>query len=321
MKKFLKISGIILGSFILILLFAATYFNFAPKKVYEVNAPDLKVSVDSAAVADGKRTAQMVCFQCHMNNGKLTGGIMESEDSPFGLIHTPNITQDEAFGIGGYTDGELAFLLRTGIKRNGHYAPPWMPKFPHLSDEELNNIIAYLRSEEPEVQPSNESHPADKPSFLTKVLRRVAFGPLPYDGKPIYAPSVNDKVAYGKYIATAKLDCFGCHSIDFKTQNILEPEKTPGYFGGGNKFILEDDELVVSANLTPDKETGIGDWTEEQFIQAVKYGRRPDGTQLRLPMPPFARLSDEEASAIWAYLQTIPAISNDVTEIYEARGK
>lgn len=321
MKKILKITGIILGSILLILLVAASFFNFAPKKVYEVNAPDLKVTVDSAAVADGKRTAQMVCFQCHMNNGKLTGGVMETENSPFGLIHTPNITQDKDFGIGAYTDGELALLLRTGIKRNGHYSPPWMPKFPHLSDEELNNIIAYLRSEEPEVQPSKISHPEDKPSLLTKVLRRVAFGPLPYDGKPIAAPPVSDKIAYGKYIATAKVDCFGCHSIDFKTQNILEPEKTPGFFGGGNKFILEDNNMVISANLTPDEKTGIGSWTEEQFIKAVKYGRKPDGTQLKLPMPPFAQLTDEEAAAIWAYLQTIPPIKNDVAALYKISEK
>ena len=321
MKKFLKITGYIIGGLLLIILIIAAYINFAPVPTYEVKAPDLTITPDSASIAEGKKMAQMTCFQCHMNNGKLTGGIMEEADSPFGLIHTPNITQDKDYGIGNYTDGELVYLLRTGIKRDGSYAPPWMPKFPHLSDEDVNNIIAYLRSEEPEVQPSEVTHPEDNPSFLVKMLLRVAFKPLPYDGEPIAAPPKTDKVAYGRYLATAKLDCFGCHSPDFKTQNIMEPEKTPGFFSGGNKFETEDHGLVISANLTPEKETGIGSWTEEQFIRVLKYGRKPDGTNVRPPMPPFPLLSDEEAAAIWAYLQTVPEITQDVKSMYEAKVK
>jgi mono/diheme cytochrome c family protein len=321
MKRFLKITGIILGLILLVLLIAAAYINFAPLPTYETKSLDIEVVSDSTAVAEGKRMAQMVCFQCHMNNGKLMGGIMEEADSPFGLIHTPNITQDIENGIGKYTDGELAYLLRTGIKRDGGYAPPWMPKFPHLADKDLNNIIAYLRSDAPEVQPSDVAQPDDQPSFLVKMLLRVAFKPLPYDGKPISAPPATEREAFGNYLATAKLDCFGCHSPDFKTQNILEPEKTPGYFSGGNKFKTEDHGLVISANLTPDNSTGIGNWTEEQFIRVVKYGRKPDGTNVRPPMPPFVQLTDDEAAAIWAYLQTVPSIKQDVSEMYEAKIK
>ncbi|MCB0651645.1 MAG: cytochrome c [Saprospiraceae bacterium] len=315
MKKVLKIVGIIIGSIVLILAIAAAYINFSPMPTYEVKAPQISVTTDSASVAEGRRMAQMVCFQCHMNGNQLEGKIME-EDTPFGNIWAPNITQDKEHGIGQYTDGELAWLLRTGIKRNGGYAPPWMPKFPHLSDQDLNNIIAYLRSDSEEVQPSDKSQPANEPTFLTKLLVRVAFKPLPYDGKPISAPPITDKVAYGRYLATAKIDCFGCHSPDFKTQNILEPEKTPGYFSGGNKF-EEESGIVYSANLTPDEATGIGSWTEDQFIQMVKFGRKPDGTSARSPMPPFAQLTDEEASSLWAYLQTLPAVSHDVKRMYE----
>ena len=321
MRKFLKITGIVLGLLVVLLLIAGAYINFAPLPTYEAKSLDVEVTPDSASVAEGKRMAQMVCFQCHMNNGKLTGGIMEEADSPFGLIHVPNITQDKEHGIGQYTDGELAYLFRTGIKRDGSYAPPWMPKFPHLADEEINNIIAYLRSGEEEVQPSDVVHPDDQPSFLAKLLLRVAFKPLPYDGEPISAPPVTDKVAYGRYIATAKVDCFGCHSPDFKTQNAMEPEKTPGFFSGGNKFMTEDNGLVISANLTPDKETGLGEWTEEQFAAVMKYGKKPDGTMVKPPMVPFAQLREEEIAALWAYLQSIPTINHDVNALYEASAK
>ena len=310
MKKFLKITGIILGSIILLLLIGAAYINFSDPPIFEVNAPELTVEIDSASVAEGARMAQMTCFQCHMSGGKLEGNLMEGEDSPFGMVWASNITQDMENGIGKYTDGELAFLFRTGIKRDGKYLPPWMPKFPHLSDEDMHNLIAYLRSDMPEVQPSGKVQPGSQYSFLTKMLMRVAFKPLPYEGQPISAPPTSDKVAFGKYIATAKVDCFGCHSPDFKTQNLLEPEKTPGFFSGGNPF-----GEYCSSNLTPDKNTGLGNWTEEQFSQIMKYGIKPDGSPVRPPMTPFPVLTEEEVSALWAYLQSIPSIENDVAKM------
>ncbi len=316
MKKFFKIAGIVLGSLIGVLLIAAAYINFSSLPTYEVNAPELIIKTDSVSVAEGRRMAQMTCFQCHMNDGKLEGKIMEGEESPFGMIWANNITQHMENGIGKYTDGELAWLFRTGIKRNGDYAPPWMPKFPNLSDQDMNNLIAYLHSDSPEVRPSDKVQPKSQPSFLTKMLLRVAFKPLPYDGKPISTPPISDKVTYGKYLTTAKLDCFGCHSVDFKTQNLMEPEKTPGFFGGGNPFENEDG-VIYSANITPDKATGIGNWTEEQFQQVMKFGTKPDGTTTRPPMPPFPLLTDEEISAVWAYLQSIPVIENDVNRMNE----
>lgn len=319
MKKILKITGIVLGTLVLIMLVAAAYINFAKVPSYEVNAPNLNVNLDSASIAEGRRIATMVCNQCHMNEGKLEGKLMEGEESPFGIIWAPNITQHKENGIGKYTDGELAYLFRTGIKRDGEYAPPWMPKLPHLSDEDMNDLIAYLRSDMPEVQASDKVQPKSQPSFLVKFLLRVAFKPLPYDGEPIYAPSTTDKIAYGKYLATAKVDCYGCHSLDFKTQNLMEPEKTPGFFGGGNPFGDKDGGVIYSSNLTPDKATGIGNWTEENFVKIMKFGQKPDGTVIRPPMTPFPLLTDEELSAIWAYLQSVPAIENDIKKMNEVQ--
>ena len=96
--------------------------------------------------------------------------------------------------------------------------------------------------------------------------------------------------------------------------NLLEPEKSSGFFGGGNPVPDEDFNLVNSANLTPSKKFGLGNWTEEQFIRAVKTGQKPDGTILKNQMPRLGLLSDEEVSAIWAYLQTVPVLENDPTK-------
>ena len=67
---------------------------------------------------------------------------------------------------------------------------------------------------------------------------------------------------------------------------------------------------VLSANLTMDRETGLGNWTEEEFIMALRFGRKPDGSTVQPPMTPAPIITDEEASAIWAYLQTVPVIKN-----------
>ena len=64
-------------------------------------------------------------------------------DAPkeFGEIYAPNITKDTQYGIGGWTDAEIMYLLRTGIKRDGSYVPPYMAKLPMLSDEDMASII------------------------------------------------------------------------------------------------------------------------------------------------------------------------------------
>jgi mono/diheme cytochrome c family protein len=229
----------------------------------------------------------------------------------FGEVYAPNITQHPELGINDYTDGEILYLLRTGIKMDGQYAPPWMPKYPHMSDEDIRSIIAFLRSDHPLVQPSDNDPPSIKPSFFAKFLLTIgAFKPLPFPENRIDPPDTSDKIVFGRYLATAKFECFSCHSAAFKTVNVMQPELSEGYFGGGNRLYNKELKLILSSNLTMDKETGLGTWDEAGFMRTVKYGIRPDGTPLRYPMVPYPGLSDEEVSAIWAYLQTIPEIHN-----------
>lgn len=69
---------------------------------------------------------------------------------------------------------------------------------------------------------------------------------------------------------------------------------------------------IYTANLTADDETGIGRWTEAEFVRALKVGMRPDGRVLHSPMSPRVDLDDHEAGAIYAYLRTVPRIRNAV---------
>lgn len=311
MKTIFRIIKIVLIIIVSCVAIAAAFIWFLPIPSYENKAPDMKVQIDSAHVEEGARIASMLCVECHLSDdGKLGGGRVVDANE-FGEIYAPNITQSEEHGISKYTDGELAYLIRTGIRKDGRYAPPYMPKLPHLSDDDMNSIIAFLRSDHPLVQPSDKHWPDSKPNFLAKFLVRVAFHPFDYPTKPIVAPPASDKVAFGRYIALAKFECFSCHSENFKTNDYLNPEKSKGFFGGGNPFKTAEGKNLYSANLTLD-ETGLGKWTEADFIKAVKSGIRPSGETTKKPMIPYARMTDEEAAAVWAYLNTLPKIKKDV---------
>jgi len=179
-----------------------------------------------------------------------------------------------------------------------------------MADEDINAIISYLRSDDPQVQADPTPDQPCEPSFLTKLLCAIAFKPFPMPEEHIPMPDPNNRLEHGEYLAH-NLDCFSCHSADFKSNDFLNPKMSVGYFGGGNPIPDKEGNIIISANLTPD-ETGIGSWTEEQFVEAVKYGRHPEGISLRYPMIPYPLLSDEEVGAIYAYLNTIPAISNDI---------
>ncbi len=218
-------------------------------------------------------------------------------------------------GIGGWSDGALYHFLRTGLRANGTYAPTYMPKYPLMSDEDLKDIIAWLRSDDPKLQPSAAVPPSSKPSLLTKILCRTIMKPFPMPSEPIPLPDTTDAVAWGRYLADNVYACFGCHSADFKTVNDLMPETSVGYYGGGNPMLNMDGEVIPSANITPDDETGIGRYSESEFVEVIRMGRKPDGTMVRYPMLPHGALSEAEVKAIYAFLRTVPPITNAVAKM------
>lgn len=314
MKKALKIIGIALGSVLVLIVAALLYFNFKGIPKYEVNAPEVQISMDSATIARGEYLTNLSCGMCHTGaDNKLSGGLME-DNKDFGIWYAANITQHSEYGIGKYTEGELMYLLRTGVKRDGAFSIPLMPRFVHLSDEDLKSIIAYLKSDANKVKASDIQHPNNQPTLLVKILSNLVFKPLPYPETAPKAAHPNDPIAYGKYLAIGALLCYDCHSASFETNDILVPENSPGYFGGGAPIpvIGDPSDIALAANITPHPAHGIGNWTAEQFANAVRYGQGADGVGLHPAMPKFTILTDSDVSAIWAYMQTVPALDNQV---------
>src|SRR5690606_36952061 len=112
----------------------------------------------------------------------------------------------------------------------------------------------------------------------------------------------------GEYLMHGLVACGNCHS----------PRDENGFIEGmelAGGFVIEERGFRAYApNITPDEETGIGSWTDEQIIHAVREGVRPDGRVLGPPMGfPFYRgISDRDMQAIVAYLRSVPAVSNEV---------
>lgn len=126
----------------------------------------------------------------------------------------------------------------------------------------------------------------------------------------VAACSKGAQIERGKYLVNLG-GCNDCH--------------TPGYFFGkpdmlrylgGSDVGFEIPGLGAFAgrNISPDKETGIGNWTEEQIVTALQTGKRPDGRLLAPIMPyhAFANLTKDDATAIAVFLQSIPPVTNAV---------
>ena len=315
MRRLLKFLGFALLAIVGAAGLFAAYVAVTGIPRYAPGRIERKVEITPEKIERGRKFANILCLSCHQNptTGKLTGKRIVDMPKEFGVAYSKNITKDPVKGIGAWTDGELIYFLRTGIHRTGQYVPPWMPKFPLLSDDDLEGIVAFLRSDDPLLAPDPSDPPGvTRPTFLSKFLSHTVFKPLPFPSRRIAAPAVDDKVAYGRYLSSS-LGCFSCHSADFKTMNELEPEKSAGFMGGGNPLLDQSGRTVRSANITFDEKTGIGKWSETDFDRAVRTGVRPDRRVLNYPMVPIPELTPEDAAALYAYLATVPKLSHAVS--------
>jgi mono/diheme cytochrome c family protein len=313
MKKFLKYFGLLLLIIIGTVGIAALYIEVKGIPQYDPGNLEYSVNLTPEKVERGRKLSNLLCKNCHFNSGtgKLTGDKMHDAPKEFGEIFSPNITQDIEYGIGNWTDGELLYLFRTGIKKDGKYAPPWMAKLNKMADEDVDAIIAYLRSDDPLVQATSVKDQPCKPSFLSKFLCYVAFKPLKMPDQQILMPDTTDQLQLGKYLAN-NLECYGCHSADFKTMNVEVPELTVGFLGGGNPVLNKEGKVIVTPNITPHEENGIGRWTPQEFVNAVRFGIAKDGPALRYPMVPMTDLTEYETLAIYEYLRTVPPLNHKI---------
>jgi mono/diheme cytochrome c family protein len=124
------------------------------------------------------------------------------------------------------------------------------------------------------------------------------------------AHAASRQIERGKYLVTV-ISCGDCHTPG---TFLGHPDMTRFLGGSDVGFEVPGLGVFYGANLTPDKETGLGSWTAEQIAAAITTGKTPDGRTLAPPMPveSFKHLTKTDALAIAAYLKTLPPVKNKV---------
>lgn len=275
-------------------------------------APDMKIEQTPERVARGKYLTSSVaaCMACHSpldaKTHMIVPGTMGAGGRKFGKdeglpadIYSSNITPDPETGLGNWTDGEVMRALREGVSKDGRALFPVMPypNYHHMSDEDAMAIVAYLRT----IPPIKNRIPGYTLPFPVNAVINT----LPKPVEKAVPPAPEAGVERGKYIMTLA-SCMECHTPMGATGPDMKM-----FMAGGH--IMEDSgHAFVIPNITQDKETGIGAWTDPQIADAIRYGRRPDGTMLHpmMPWPFYNGMNNQDLKALVAYLRTVPAIKN-----------
>lgn len=312
-----------------------------------------------ADIARGQRLADvMLCAMCHspmtLDGGlqmfnptlRLTGGV-KVVAPPDGTFFSKNLTPDLETGIGAWSFTELANAITKGIGRDGRGLRV-MPShyYRDISNDDLNALIAYLRSVPPvkkSIPTNTEMAAADKIAAGVRLLMPFMdwpsqdwyygdFRAQPTDGATAKVPQpsvqkhdplvvqptrTSPEIEQGKHLVTVAA-CAFCH--------------TPvGMFGQNQKlaltggFKVEDPVCgtVYSKNLTPDPDTGLGRWSDEEVVRAIRHGVAKDNRVLCptiMPWQAYAKFTDAEVKAIVTYLRAIPSVRREIPATTAVKG-
>jgi mono/diheme cytochrome c family protein len=250
----------------------------------------------------------VTCGNCHNTRGpdgrfikgmELAGGMVIA-DEVF-TVMVPNITPDMATGIGVWSGAEIITAIREGTQPDRSLIAPPMPfsQYRSMSDSDIKAIVAYLRQ---------------VPAISHKVGKSEYRMPLP----PAWGPPVGtvadvstaDFVTYGGYLAGPLGHCIECHTPMENGRLDIDNKA----FSGGLKLPVGLKMVLTTANITQDKETGIGAWSDAEIVAALTRGARPDGAQLHPIMPYgfYASMTEADMNALVAFLRTVKLVTNAV---------
>lgn len=319
MKKLLKrvLAGIGALVFLMITGLIVKFYVLSPKMR---PAPVMSAPTTAEAIERGRYLVHHVaaCVGCHSKieesvpgeppvEGMLGSG-RDFGEMPGAPMHlrAQNLTPDSETGIGGWTDGEIARAIREGVSKDGRNLFPQMPYRTYretLSDGEVLDIIAYLRTLKP------VKNDAGKTSVDFPVSMFVRAAPRPLEAPPPPAPSPSDKLARGRWLVTTA-SCNDCHdSVDAKMHKIEGKA-----LAGGMKFPLPENKgYAIAPNITSDKATGIGSYTDEDIRRAIEEGKGKDGRTLYvMPWSYYRGMTKEDKDALIAALREVAPVANIV---------
>jgi mono/diheme cytochrome c family protein len=294
MKKFLKWLGIVLGVLLAVLVVALTIFYFKGSSMveskYTIAPENVVIPTDAASIARGKHFVQIICTGCHTSN--LSGQNMIN--APFASIDSANLTPGKGGAGAKFTDADWVRALRHGVDDEGR-ALMVMPaqEFWNLSDEDLGDIVAYLKT----LPPIDKENPDPEIKPLGKIMTGAGIFPpeiipasmIKHNQRPALSP-VGVTAQYGEYLVNIS-GCRPCHGAQLSGGKSQKPAS------------------INAPNLTPGGE--LKAWSDADFIKTIRTGVAVSGHALNpseMPWKDFSNYSDDELKAIFMYLQSLPAL-------------
>jgi mono/diheme cytochrome c family protein len=272
MKRILKWTGLAIVSIVavlLIVIYAGSEYRLRQK--FDIATSAIEVSTDSASLDRGRHVFETRgCEGCH---GKGLEGKVFFDDPMLARLIAPNVVR----AIKGYSNPELARLLRHGVRPNGRGVAV-MPSamFYHLDDADLGGLIAYLRTLP---EKGSDTLPATSMRLLARVglvMGKYKLEPLNITHNAPRASNGPEPVTRGQYLARSS--CSECHG-----QRLEGGDRTPAL-------------MIVAA------------YSQAEFAHLMREGVLKDGRKLELmgdvARSRFVHFSDEEVGALYAYLST-----------------
>ncbi|MGH2644925.1 MAG: cytochrome C [Chitinophagaceae bacterium] len=318
LRKFFKVIAIIV---VILILAIAGLLIYVKKALPDVGpAPEITIHSTPAMIERGQYLAThvTVCIDCHSTRdwAKFAGPIIagtegkggEKFDQSMGFPGTFYARNITPFNLKDWTDGEIYRTITTGVTKDGQALFPVMPYhyYSMMDPKDVDAIIAYIRTL-PAIDNTPHARHIDFPmNFIINTI--------PQKAHPMALPPKSDTLAYGHYLVEIA-GCQACHTKQEKGKIVGVP------FAGGWAFNMPNGTIVRSANLTPDKETGIGGWSKEAFINLFKSFASPTyqppivkAGQMQTPMPwnMYGGMDTSDLAAIYTYLHSLGPVENRV---------
>jgi mono/diheme cytochrome c family protein len=287
------IAKVLAGLVGLVLIVLAIVYGVSSRRLsrhYAITPAPVRIATDSATIERGHHLATAVakCVDCH---GENFGGLVVVDALPFGRFVGPNLTRGEGGRGGALSDADIARVVRHGVKQDGTPVV-FMPSedFSKFSDDDLGALISYLRTVPPvdNTPPTSIFGPIARALLVTHKLPSLSAEVIDHEAlmKPVTRPT--DPLEQGRYLASVG-GCVGCHG----------PTLVGGHVPGTPA------DFPNAANITP--AGAVGKWTEEDFLRAMRSGKRPDGTEINpfMPWKLTGKMTDEELHALWTYLRSV----------------
>jgi mono/diheme cytochrome c family protein len=253
------------------------------------------------------------CMVCHTAPGgnQYAGGL--AIPLPFGTIYSPNITPDKDTGIGDYSDRDFLNAVRRGIRRDGARLYPAMPytSYTYMTDADALAIKAYLFS----LPAAHAANRANTFTFPFNQRWTMVFWSLLFNADTRFAPNTARSAEWnrGAYIAEALAHCGECHTPRNFAFAVDNRKKFAGAVTAGWK----------AYNITSDRGTGIGAWSDNQVFNYLSTGHATQHGTAAGPMgeavdQSFSQMDVADIHAIVVYLRSIPPLVSENLPATEA---